>query len=156
MAYNLSRATIERMRPHLDAILVAAEKGNKLRFDVKNPHIFAYQIREALAAARHHAIEPYASLRVSISNKRDHVTAKTNPASFRGATPEARVTHITAPPIEHAGATSEFDVIAVLMKAPPGRHSFPSFRGDLTSVSAWAEARGAVLENENPLILTTS
>ena len=60
MSYNLSRASVERMRHYLDVLL---EPGSHT-FPTDNPSSLSYRLREALMAAEgHDAFAKYAGLR---------------------------------------------------------------------------------------------
>ena len=62
MTYNTSKACVHRMKRYLDDMLVA---GRTITWPAKKPRQFAYKIREAIYAARHHPeFENYAALRV--------------------------------------------------------------------------------------------
>ena len=91
MAYNTSKASVRRIKRHIDDMIVAART---ITWPAKEPRKFAYHIREAIFAARHHPeYEKYAALRVDykIYSHRGYVEAR-----YQG-TPIDEVVTVTAP-----------------------------------------------------------
>jgi hypothetical protein len=148
MTYNLSPGAVEAAKDLLDEIANLAGM-EELTIGSDAPHKLGYRIREALAAARANNLEPYCNLEVQVSVGENHVTVRRRHTIRRLIGTIKRTMSEEVIP----DATTEFQVIAILSKARPGRHVFPSFSGDLTAVKNWITQKGLTLEREEPLTI---
>lgn len=139
--YNLSIKRVEVWKAELQKLL----SGEPVAWETPSPHKLAYALREALAAARHHGIEPYASIDYVFTQTANSVKATPKDNSALEFTPTT--TEATFPE-----AMNEFDIIAIAGKAKEKVMIFPNFSGELMSVKSWADAKGYALE-EDPLTI---
>lgn len=139
MTYNTSIKALQRWKDELDKLL----PGEAVMWESREPQKLVYRLREAIEAARHNRIEPYASLDFQFTVSFNTVTA--TPKHSLAANPK---------PLEttHPEAKNEFDVISIAGKSKASVFIFPSFNGELESVKNWAAAKGFTMETE-PLIL---
>lgn len=142
MTYNLSPSAVERWRDELDLLT----SGQPVRFPSENPHMLAYSLREAIAAAREHKIEPYASLQYTF-RKRDGVVIAEPRRSLLVERPVIAGKEVTL-----EGST-EFSVVQQMLKNKQANiATFPHFTGDTTPIKRWADANGYTLSYP-PLVL---
>lgn len=140
MPYNLSRKVVERMSTMLDQLL----PGNVVRLKSENPHVLAYQIREAIASARRNKIAPYDKIDVRIVVHDAQVTI-TPKALLQG---EIEV----LPQIDKIAA-NDFEVVATASRSKALEIQFHNFHGKIEPVKAWAARKGFTVIEEPFLVL---
>lgn len=142
MTYNLSPSAVERWRDELDLLT----SGQPVRFPSENPHMLAYSLREAIAAARHHKIEPYASLGYTFRKREGVVIAEPRRSLVREK-PILANSEVTL------DGSTEFSVVQQMLKNKQANvATFPHFTGDTTPIKRWADANGYILSYP-PLVL---
>jgi len=145
--YNLSPKSVERMKDELEKLL----SGDIVTFTTQAPHTLTYRLREAIAAAISHGIEPYASIAYKF-----RIEGPTNVRCI----PKVGVTIESADIIKGvktekivADDVNEFDVIIHATKLTEDRVVFKSFIGQAGPVKTWASKHGFAVE-EDPMVLT--
>ena len=137
--YNLSPKAVERWRNELDQLLA----GEEIAFTTDAPHKLAYRLREAIAAAKRHRMQPWSTIDYVFKQETGRVVA----------TPRSSlVTEIVQVERTYPEALNEFDVITTATKDPGHIMLFPNFQGESESVSAWATAKGYTITTD-PLTL---
>jgi hypothetical protein len=142
MPYNKSVNTVERWKSQLDKLLT----GKSVEFMTMSPDKVTYRFREAIHAARHNGIEPYASLQYTFHAAPGKVIARPK----EDLVVESRGEHTQ---IENA--YSHYDVIIATQQATTPVMIFPNFSGDVAPVRRWAEARGWSVDDDPVLTLTS-
>jgi hypothetical protein len=127
MTYNLSREVVDRWKVHLDAI--ASE--DTTRFRTYQAQKLGYALREALAAAEHHGIEPYCLLVVKF-----FVSATELVVCHEGIKPDLPGPDWSRP-VDHFGVIEAFNTIPHLLQPDP--LIFENFVGDADVIFSWAD-----------------
>lgn len=141
MSYNLSPKVVVRWSETLNHLL----SGELVYFRAKDPVKLAYRLREALAAASRHEIQPYCKLDYSFTVRDDLVVAK--PKSSLKTQP-VRVTR------RFEGAVSDYDVVEIASRAKEHILEFPAFTGEVRSVRVWSKVNDYEITTDPYLILT--
>ena len=145
MSYNLKESTVTRWAPTLDLLV---ESSKTIHMRSPKPKALAYHLREALAAARHLEIEPYASLRYRFEVLHNHIIAR-----HPDALPKELITDIEHLDGMYLKAVSDYDVVAMVGTDPQKLMVFPTFKGDLEVIKIWAENTGLTVTDTDPLTL---
>ena len=131
MSYNLSSNKFKRWSLFLDTIA----KNPECKIPSSTPDKLAYNIREAIAAARHHKIPPWTELTVRIEVRPGHIICR-----------HKQDLDVTVPlpsiqdALEFQSPANEFDVVqAVNDNAEYANFIFHEFTGNPDPVIAWAK-----------------
>ena len=141
MTYNLSTKAVVRWSDTLEHLL----SGEEVLFRSADPHKLAYRLREALAAAAYHQIEPYCKIAYGFTVKDDFVLAKPKASFFQKP---VRVTR------RIEGSVDDYNVVKVASLAKEHILEFPAFEGELRSVKVWCAANDFLITTDPYLILT--
>lgn len=141
MPYNTSAKVVDKWKDALDSLL----PGQQIEFTTSNPGKLAYHLREAIVAARHNKIEPYASLEFTFRAESARVVCIPKESL---AVPVARKSHATITNVE-----THYEVITATKENPAPVLAFPNFIGDINPVKKWATAKGYEVVEEPVLTL---
>lgn len=148
--YRVTPEAVLERKAELDEILSLGS----VAFKTNEPARLRYRLHEALHAAKHLSMEPYASLSVKISVQGDRVVV--TPATRH----EIVVSRLEQPLVATASEQQSFDDTTMFQVVETVRNNphlfvlhFPSFSGDVTPVKNFAEARGYEVLTEPSLVL---
>ena len=142
MTYNKSPTCVDRWRAVLDDMV----ENEVVRIDTKHPDKLSYRLREALYAARHNNIEPYASLDRKVRIEGHQVIVEPRESLVESV-------HTSGGLKRFESVANEFAVIETVTRLKLTAGVFPDFTGDISAIEAWAEAKNYEITNTDPLTL---
>ena len=147
MPYRVTASPIYEQRERLDAIV----QQPHVSFTTDNPSNLRYRLHEALNAARILAVEPYASLRVTVRAQGDCVVV-----TWNGRFTQTAFHVVVDPAVTALPGKNEFEVIHSIYTHPEiNCFEFADFDGDIESIQAWVSGRSDVtVLSEKPLTIT--
>ena len=143
MPYNLSLKTVERMQSFLSELL----DGRPHTFQSDEPHKLAYNIREAIAAARYNKLMSFAAIDYRFIPRHGTLWAEPKQPLQPKETKEGTSSR-TLP-----DAQTEYDVVNAARKMKERELVFPNFIGKLESIVTWSSRTGFTITNVDPLTI---
>lgn len=148
MSYNKSPEVVARWRLVLDQLRV----GQPIAVEGLSAETLRYRLHEAIRAARHNGIEPYAHYQFKFV-VRDNVLVPL--PKDQELIISLRSTPLSEKPEIHPECRTHFDVVFAAGASGARILKFPTFTGDVNKVRSWAVANNFTVD-ESPLTLTRS
>ena len=150
MPYNLSPNTVEVNKEFLNKLLT----GQIVKFTTVRPDKLAYNLREAIAAAKRHGIKPFAGIDYRFLVKPGGVLQAEPRKKLAVGVQQATAEVVPATTEDtFTQEVSHFDVIQLANASEAPRIVFLNFTGAIEPVETWAEKRDFEIASLDPLTL---
>lgn len=141
MPYNTSRATIDRWLLHLDAM----HANTEVTFRTAFPHVLAYRLREAVAAAKHHGTH-----HADISYVFD-AGERTLRIYHKEHAPDKKPPQLVYGDNTFTEPVNEFEVAEIINSSPVTKTlDFLVFIGDFPALRAWLPEEFTKVTHNHP------